>query len=266
MAAKEFNTRVTHKHDTEAHWALAENFSPLQGEIIIYDEDDNNLSKRFKIGDGETNVNALPFISAGGIYVGSGPMPDGYDIQIDPNGEVDTGANGKSAYEIALEHGFEGTEEEWLMSLVGKEVELIASGELTEAKSEINIAQDNSGNPFVLYDTVEIYMVIPIAENDENNRLSVSFNGSNVVSGQVINAISIEEERAIRMVWRYGINGWYWFGGVTRSDNIYASMLIQIKEQSNTSERTIHAIKLYRFTGDLMPVGTRYYVGGRRIS
>ena len=30
------------------------------------------------------------------------------------------GANGKSAYEIAVEYGFEGTEEEWLESLKGK--------------------------------------------------------------------------------------------------------------------------------------------------
>lgn len=29
------------------------------------------------------------------------------------------GADGLSAYEIALEHGFEGTEEEWLASLKG---------------------------------------------------------------------------------------------------------------------------------------------------
>lgn len=30
-------------------------------------------------------------------------------------------SNGKSAYEIALEHGFVGTEEEWLASLQGKD-------------------------------------------------------------------------------------------------------------------------------------------------
>ena len=30
-----------------------------------------------------------------------------------------TGENGLSAYEIAVEHGFEGSEEEWLDSLVG---------------------------------------------------------------------------------------------------------------------------------------------------
>lgn len=63
MAAKEFNTRVTHKHDTEAHWALAENFSPLQGEIIIYDPDEKHSLPRFKIGDGTTNINNLPFVN-----------------------------------------------------------------------------------------------------------------------------------------------------------------------------------------------------------
>ena len=31
------------------------------------------------------------------------------------------GGNGLSAYEIALEHGFEGSEEEWLESLKGKD-------------------------------------------------------------------------------------------------------------------------------------------------
>jgi hypothetical protein len=41
---------------------LATNFTPLNGEIIIYDEDDNYNYKRIKIGNGETNVNDLPFI------------------------------------------------------------------------------------------------------------------------------------------------------------------------------------------------------------
>lgn len=40
-----------------------------------------------------------------------------------------TGADGKSAYEIALEHGFEGTEEEWLASLKGDPGEQGPQGE-----------------------------------------------------------------------------------------------------------------------------------------
>ena len=34
--------------------------------------------------------------------------------------DVAEGANGKSAYEIAIENGFEGTEQEWLESLQGE--------------------------------------------------------------------------------------------------------------------------------------------------
>ena len=44
-----------------------------------------------------------------------GPIPAGLKI-----GGVIRGLDGKSAYQIALENGFEGTEEEWLESLEGK--------------------------------------------------------------------------------------------------------------------------------------------------
>ncbi len=68
--AKQINTRIQHKHDIEANWLKATNFVPLQGELIIYDEcyfdsDGNKVvvadSVRFKIGDGVTLVNDLPF-------------------------------------------------------------------------------------------------------------------------------------------------------------------------------------------------------------
>jgi hypothetical protein len=42
---------------------MATNFSPLAGELIIYDPDVNNPYPRFKVGDGETNVNDLPFVN-----------------------------------------------------------------------------------------------------------------------------------------------------------------------------------------------------------
>lgn len=54
-------TRIINKHDTEANWALAQNFKPLAGEIIVYDADSNHSYPRFKVGDGKTLVSALPF-------------------------------------------------------------------------------------------------------------------------------------------------------------------------------------------------------------
>lgn len=72
---KQLRTRIVHKHDTPDHWELAENFIPMQGELIVYDdrtlkklEDGSvvtdqqlNIPVRYKIGDGVTNVNDLPF-------------------------------------------------------------------------------------------------------------------------------------------------------------------------------------------------------------
>ena len=61
MAEKNLNARIVHKHDIEANWLKATSFIPKQGEIIVYDIDANYNHERLKIGDGETNVNDLPF-------------------------------------------------------------------------------------------------------------------------------------------------------------------------------------------------------------
>lgn len=55
--------RHIQKHDIQANWEKAKNFIPEKGEIIIYDKDQNYNYERFKIGDGNTNVNSLPFFT-----------------------------------------------------------------------------------------------------------------------------------------------------------------------------------------------------------
>lgn len=61
MAENSLKARVIHKHDIASNWALAINFIPKQGEIIVYDRDEVYNYERLKIGDGETVVSALPF-------------------------------------------------------------------------------------------------------------------------------------------------------------------------------------------------------------
>lgn len=63
MAEKNLKARIVHKHDIEANWLLATGFTPKQGELIVYDIDENYNYERIKIGDGIQNVNALPFVS-----------------------------------------------------------------------------------------------------------------------------------------------------------------------------------------------------------
>ena len=74
---KQLKARVSHKHKTEAEWYLdvytsaggstlrADPFIPLNGELIIFDTDSNHPNKRFKFGDGITNVIDLPFVAEG---------------------------------------------------------------------------------------------------------------------------------------------------------------------------------------------------------
>jgi hypothetical protein len=63
MAERELSSRIIHKHDSAENWAKATNFIPKQGELIVYDRDSNYSYERFKIGDGITGVNTLPFSS-----------------------------------------------------------------------------------------------------------------------------------------------------------------------------------------------------------
>lgn len=61
MAEKIINTRIINKHAVESDWLKAVNFTPKQGELIVYDRDSTYDYERFKIGDGTTNINDLPF-------------------------------------------------------------------------------------------------------------------------------------------------------------------------------------------------------------
>lgn len=68
-------------------------------------------TKRLKIGDGVTPWSELPyFMNENGVEA---------LVQAMINDAVLEGVPGKSAYEIAVDNGFVGTEEEWLESLVG---------------------------------------------------------------------------------------------------------------------------------------------------
>ena len=68
MAEKTINNlRIINKHDTEENWLKATGFTPKQGELIVYDIDDNYNYERIKIGDGVQNVNDLPFVDDNAI-------------------------------------------------------------------------------------------------------------------------------------------------------------------------------------------------------
>jgi len=63
---KKIKVRMSQKHDTEANWLKVPTFIPSDGELIIYDPDDNNKYPRMKVGDNKTTIVNLPFISGAG--------------------------------------------------------------------------------------------------------------------------------------------------------------------------------------------------------
>lgn len=64
--SKKLKMRQCQKIDTNNNWDQAKNFIPLKGELIIYqevDEDGKATSTKIKIGDGKTKVEELEFYS-----------------------------------------------------------------------------------------------------------------------------------------------------------------------------------------------------------
>lgn len=61
--SQKVKTRIQNKHDVEANWVQAVNFIPMAGEVIVYDQDSNYSMPRVKIGNGQTTINNLPFVS-----------------------------------------------------------------------------------------------------------------------------------------------------------------------------------------------------------
>lgn len=57
------------KRGTSIDWSKAINYIPKLNEIIIYDDSQNKVAPRIKIGDGITKVNDLPFINDNSISI-----------------------------------------------------------------------------------------------------------------------------------------------------------------------------------------------------
>ena len=60
MSKKTFNTRIQSLHDVEENWS-GKDFTPFDGEIVVYSSDETHASPRLKVGDGTSLIDNLPF-------------------------------------------------------------------------------------------------------------------------------------------------------------------------------------------------------------
>lgn len=97
---KKVNTRIIHKHATAAIWNET-NFTPLQGEIVIYDpgydpKDKKTYSQeRMKIGDGSKTIQELPFAN----IVSRNELDEDLLAVIEKADDAIIGAGGKVLFE-----------------------------------------------------------------------------------------------------------------------------------------------------------------------
>lgn len=122
-----------------------------------------------------TALDAMQKVSAPEIIDGywyingenSGVKAEGSDGKDGQNGEPGkNGENGISAYEVARNNGFEGTEEEWLSSLVGEKGEKGETGE--QGEQGIQGEPGPKGDAYVITDE-DINEIVNRVENDVLN-------------------------------------------------------------------------------------------------
>ena len=179
---------------------------------------------------GEQGVQGEQGVS--GVYVGSGEMPYGYNVQIDPAGEITT-----------------------------NDFTLIASGETTEEVNRIIISKDNNGEAFVLRDFLWMLVEIPVAAQD--TRLSLWLDGS--VIQQVVNGMSATGARVSKIIGFYNGRGWDYVFANTTQGSEYTTLNTKTKDfwaKSNTISR----IDFGCYTANhVLPVGMKYQIYGRRM-
>lgn len=131
------------KDGTEVVFRSPVDCSQITGLIVYYWDNGSTASKEFALADAHgNNVGDIDHLFAENVVVkvildlttnmafvqnaDTNAYLEGRFSELERaigtgGGGGGTGANGKSAYELALEHGFEGTEEEWLASLKGED-------------------------------------------------------------------------------------------------------------------------------------------------
>ena len=95
-------------------------------------------------------------------------------------------SNGLSAYEIAVEHGFQGTEEEWLESLRGEDGQDGQDGEDGVGIEDITYRYEYSAEDGCFYTVIEFHLT-------DGTTKEVKIPGSEAAPGTTYEAATTEE-------------------------------------------------------------------------
>lgn len=170
----------------------------------------------------------------------------------DKGDKGDPGADGKSAYEIAVNNGFNGTEQEWLESLKAKsekntwvfrgDLSVTGSSRIWEFENiRINIARkDDSTIGIIFYSDTEIELQI-VSSHISDFSINTKKEDQFVVSaaGKIVDDINVTEDwlqaRIIQGDTVYKVEG-FGFGNPTSQPPVYFSKCFMLVEKVTASE------------------------------
>ena len=126
------------------------------------------------------------------IFEDTEEMPEDCDIQIYYDDEESTESiNGESAYQIAVRHGFEGSEQEWLDSLKGSKGDPGEQGIQGIQGSKGEKGDPGRGISNIKYESG--YLIITYTDKTED-RIPFSVNQNKIVIAWIVNGETITEE------------------------------------------------------------------------
>lgn len=144
--------------------------------------------------------------------------------------------------------------------------ELIASGVTTEEVNSIIITQDNDGNPFELWDMIDIYIYSP-KSNGDNSYIIYDFNNRLVhrTQGHLVNSSSTMRQ-SFHAIYTGKIWDCYSATSNSRTAPIYSNTIYDDNGNISRHDEIVRNITIRAVNNSTyIPVGFKYEIYGRRV-
>ena len=228
---KEWYGRIQHKYDIEVNWKKAVNFIPLEGELIIYGKDENFPYDRFKVGDGTSYVNDLPFVFDLSNYYTQEEIVEISAIILAETEKQLNDHNTDSQAHIDIREAISAAQIDNIISNKQKSSIIIFANDINSASGKHAIAvgtDDKSAINGIVGDTLAAKITIdnPSAEGE-----------ASIAAGGSARAISASDI-AIGPLTTAGVKGYYW-SNITFNEDGSAVITLSTKQDKSSAPNSI---------------------------
>lgn len=199
---QKLTTRIQHKIDTYKNWEKATNFTPLKGEIIIYTTDENDEDKiSLKIGNGQDNVNILPFVetAAAGGAGGGTATPQIQSDWLQENPSKKDYIKNKPFYSLPPEYEFKFRAQQkfnpitWNGDITNRKEILVSPVEVLEGVHFFKVAEQTID--FSDLENSTMHMVVPLGDMSEEEREMINYYHSSLkLAPEALNEVILYQD------------------------------------------------------------------------